>query len=135
MSLQFRILGPLDVVAEDGPVKLGGGKQQTVLGALLLQPNRVVSVDRLVEWVWGDDLPERNATLQVYVSNLRRILAPHAEPAGRAYIVTQRPGYLMDVDESELDLLRFADLRRDAEEAAASGELERASTLLRDALT
>ena len=133
MALQFRILGPLEVVTPEGPLKLGGAKQQTVLGTLLLEPNRVVSVERLIAWVWGDEMAERNATLQVYVSNLRRLLAPHAGD-GRSYVVTQRPGYLIHVDASELDALEFAQARGEAESALAAGDAEHAVGLLRRAL-
>jgi DNA-binding response OmpR family regulator len=55
--LEFRILGPLEVVREDGPVRLGSGKQRAMLAVLLLNANRVVSVDRLAEDLYGDEPP------------------------------------------------------------------------------
>src|ERR1043165_5208030 len=73
--MEFRVLGPLQVLDRNGPVTLGGPMQRAVLGALLLEPNRVVSMDRLIDRLWGDNPPSRaSGTLQAYVSNLRRAL-------------------------------------------------------------
>ena len=73
----FRILGPLEVLRSGRPVPLGGPRQRAVLALLLLQANRVVSVDRLVEDVWAGRAPESSiATLQTYVFHLRRALEP-----------------------------------------------------------
>jgi DNA-binding SARP family transcriptional activator len=134
VTLEFRILGPLDVVADGVSLKLGGAKQQVVLAALLHEPNRVVSVDRLIEWVWSDELAERNATLQVYVSNLRRLLAPLGAADERTFVVTRRPGYLFQVEPTELDSLHFETLRGDAATALQGGSLEEAAEKLRRAL-
>ncbi len=134
-SVEFRVLGPLELVVDHQPVKLGGAKQQLVLAALLLEPNRVVSVDRLVEWVWADENPERTSTLQVYVSNLRRLLAPVVDARGRALVVTQRPGYSVQVEPAELDSLRFDELRRAGEESLRSGAPAPATARFREALS
>src|ERR1700688_1866803 len=66
--MEFRILGPLEVVAEGRPLNLGGGKQRALLGILLLESRRVVPAERLLELVWAEDVPEtaRNV-LQVHV--------------------------------------------------------------------
>jgi len=135
MLVEFRVLGPLEVLADGAPLRLGGGKQQLVLAALLLEPNRVVSVERLIEWVWGDDdTTARNSTLQVYVSNLRRLLTPAAEASGRPFVVTQRPGYSLQIEGSELDSLRFEELRAAAERARHDGAPHEAVVHLRGAL-
>ena len=134
MTVQFRILGPLELVVDGDSVKLGGAKQQLVLAALLLEPNRVVSVDRLIEWVWSDDAPERASTLQVYVSNLRRVLTPMSAALGRQLIVTQRPGYSIEVEPNELDSLEFELLRRSGETSLRAGAPGDASQFLRSAL-
>jgi DNA-binding SARP family transcriptional activator len=99
--MDFRILGPLEVVADGQEVPLGGAKQRALLALLLLHPNRVVSRDRLIDELWETDPPETARTaLQVHVSHLRKAL-------GRDRIVTQAPGYLVRVEPDELDLERF----------------------------
>ena len=77
--MELRALGPLVVIDDDGrDVVLGGAKQRSVLGILLLSANRVVGVDRIVDDLWGDTAPARPAsTLQVYIHNLRKLLEPH----------------------------------------------------------
>ena len=70
MGYAFRILGPLKV---ENVSDLGGPKPRTLLARLLLDPNRVVTYDELIEAVWPDEPPQRaRHTLQVYVSSLRR---------------------------------------------------------------
>ena len=81
--MDFRILGPLEAVGESGTLPLGAAKQRAVLAVLLLHANRVVSRDRLVDAVWDADLPETATTaLQVYVSGLRKVLAPSGRDEG-----------------------------------------------------
>ncbi|MDO3635009.1 BTAD domain-containing putative transcriptional regulator [Mycolicibacterium arseniciresistens] len=113
--MHYRLLGPLQVVRAGAPVELGPPKQRAVLAVLLLAHGRVVSVDRLVDAVWGDDAPgSATAGLQAYISNLRRALRddPQASP-----IVRQPPGYFLDIDADSVDLAVFA--RRCAEVAGA----------------
>ncbi len=106
--LSCRILGGLSVEMDGVAVPLGGAKQQMVLGRLLLDPGRVVPTGSLVDWVWGEDAsPSAAATLQVYMSNLRRALAHAAAELDRQVLVTQRPGYLARVEPEELDVGRF----------------------------
>ena len=64
--MEFRLLGPLEVIADDGePVQLGGARPRAVLAMLLLHPNRVVSVDRLVDAVWGETPPASDLWLTI----------------------------------------------------------------------
>jgi DNA-binding SARP family transcriptional activator len=122
--MEFRILGPLEVVDQGANVKLGGSKQRSLLAFLLLNPNRAISRDRLIDELWGDRPPDTAATaIQVHVSQLRKAL-------GRDVIVTQTPGYLVRVRDGELDLERFE--RSVAE--AQSAPPETASALLTGAL-
>jgi len=100
--MQFRILGPLDVLGEDGlPVPLGGPRPRALLALLLLQPNRIVSTDRLIDGIWGESPPAsaQNA-LQVHVHALRNVL-------GADRLETRSPGYVVHVGEDELDVGRF----------------------------
>jgi DNA-binding SARP family transcriptional activator/streptogramin lyase len=102
ISMDFRILGALEVVSEGHPLPLGGGKQRALLALLLLHPNEAVSVDRLVDDLWGERPPPTAAkNVQVYVSHLRRAL-------GDDVIVTTPPGYAVRVAEGELDADRAA---------------------------
>ena len=96
--MEFRILGPVEAVADGGSVELGGGKLRTLLGLLALDANRVVSSERLIEALWGAAPPETATnTLQVYVSQLRRALR-EAEPGSERLLVTRRPGYELRVE-------------------------------------
>src|SRR5919198_5009786 len=119
--MEFRILGPLQVLDEGRELPLGGAKQRALLAVLLLDRNRVVSRDRLIDELWHTDPPETAPTaLQVYVSQLRKTL-------GRDLILTQPPGYLIRVGDGELDLHRFERLvaRARAEEPAQAARLLR----------
>ncbi len=100
--MEFRLLGPLEVIGDDGErVALGGPRPRAVLALLLLQPNEAVSVDRLIDGVWGATPPAsaQNA-LQVHVHALRSAL-------GAERILTRPPGYALRVDADELDVERF----------------------------
>src|SRR5262245_26726533 len=99
--MEFRILGPLEVLADGEPLSLGGTRQRAVLALLLTRPNETVSVDRLIDQLWSDEPPRTAAnTLQYYVSQLRKILGPDR-------IVTRAPGYTLRLEPDELDLDRF----------------------------
>jgi DNA-binding SARP family transcriptional activator/streptogramin lyase len=122
--MEFRILGPLEIVDDGRDVPLSGAKQRALLALLLLHANRVVSRDRLIDELWDTSPPETARTaLQVHVSQLRKAL-------GRERIVTQSPGYLVRVEPDELDLERFEHLLRGVERADSAGTAE----ALREAL-
>ncbi|MGH2630630.1 MAG: BTAD domain-containing putative transcriptional regulator [Actinomycetota bacterium] len=109
--MQFRVLGPLEVDAGDGPIPLGGPKQRAVLANLLVRANQLVPADTLIGEIWGEEPPERaRHTLQTYVSNLRRAL-------GDERLQGRSPGYILLVDPFDLDAARFDSLVRDAKEA------------------
>src|SRR5262245_43424195 len=102
--MEFRILGPLEVVADGAQLSLGGAQQRAVLALLLTRPNEVVSVDRLTHELWAGEPPRTAAnTLQYYVSRLRKLL-------GADRIETRPPGYAIRVEPGELDLERFEGL-------------------------
>ncbi len=131
--MDFRILGPLEVCAEQRALPLGGAKQRALLALLLLHRNEVVSVDRVIDSLWGEAPPPAAAkSVQVYVSRLRRLFGPHGPADSR--LVTRPPGYLLEAAPEETDLDRFEQLVEEARQAAASGEPAAAAAALRRAL-
>jgi DNA-binding SARP family transcriptional activator/tetratricopeptide (TPR) repeat protein len=128
--MRFGVLGPVEVW--DGPrrLALGGPQQRELLAVLLLNANRVVSVDRLVEHLWGTEPPATaRALLQGCVAGLRRALR-NAEP-GDQRLQTVAPGYRLRLVPGELDLDRFEEL---AEAAGAEPDPSRAAELMAEAL-
>ena len=124
--MEFRILGPLEVRDDDAVVEVPGAKRRALLAVLLLHANQVVSRDRLMDELWGDEQPESGVTaLQVAVSKLRKALGPAAPR-----LETRAPGYLLRIEPGELDLHRFEQLA----ESASGLEPERAAAKLREAL-
>ena len=113
---EFRLLGPLEAVVDGKPVHLAAAKPRALLALLLLNRNQVVSTDRLIDELWEDNPPATaTKTLQVYVSQLRKELGPDR-------LVTRPPGYLVHVDEGELDLERFEQLTADARKRLTDGD-------------
>ena len=134
--MEFRILGPLEVEAGGQTLALGGHKQRALLALLLTQANRVVSPDRLSEGLWGDTPPHTAAaTIQVYVSQLRKLLEPHRDPGGAYKILISRSrGYLLRVDSNEFDLYRFEQLKAAGSSALDAGDAEAAADWFQQAL-
>ena len=104
----FGILGPLEVLRSGRAVSLGGPRQRAVLAVLLLQANRVVSVDRLVEDVWAGHAPEASVTsLQTYVFHRRRARDPGRPRGGAGEVLATRDrGYLLQLSRERLDAAR-----------------------------
>lgn len=128
MTLEFRILGPLEVRRDGARVALGGPRQRAVLALLLTRANATVPRDRLVDELWPDDPPASVVNvLQTYVSHLRKEL-----PAGR--LATRPPGYALEVAPGELDLHRFEALAEAGRAALAAGDAAGAAEALRGAL-
>ncbi len=103
-TVEFRILGPIEVEDNGLKLDLGGLRERALLARLLLSANRVVSADRLADDLWsGNPPPHSMATLRVYISRLRRALGPRA-----GVLLTQAPGYRLNVTGDQLDSVRFA---------------------------
>jgi DNA-binding SARP family transcriptional activator len=129
---EFRILGPLEVLAASRQLELGGTRQQTVLAMLLLNANAVVSVGRLEEAIYGEDLPPTSrAQAMIAVSALRRLLAEHDKDAT---ISRRAQGYALQIGDGRLDALRFTALVTAARTAHEAGDLSVATASYRDAL-
>ena len=118
--MEFRILGSLEVLADGRPVPLGGARQRAVLAILLLHRGEVVSVDRIVDELWGERPPDTaTKTVQVYVSRLRKAL-------GEGALVTRGGGYALEVDADQVDADRFERLAAEGREALDARRCPRA---------
>src|SRR3989442_7744133 len=127
-NIEFRILGPLEVIAHGRALELGGPKQRRLLALLVLSAGRVVSVDRLVDGIWNGRPPANpENALQVRVSNVRKVLGPHV-------VLTRAPGYMLDVTVDAVDARRFERLAREGRLALGRGDAALAAECLREAL-
>jgi ABC-type transport system substrate-binding protein/DNA-binding SARP family transcriptional activator/streptogramin lyase len=130
--VEFRILGPLEVRADGLPVPIGGPRQRALLALLLLNADRAVSRDQLIDELVADGASENvDHVLNVQISRLRKTLAAH--PDGAERIIVNPPGYLLHVRAGELDLHRFEGLVADGRRALEAGEVERAAETFRAA--
>jgi predicted ATPase/DNA-binding SARP family transcriptional activator len=119
--VRLRILGPLQVEDESGPVAVGGPKPRTLLAVLLVAGGEVVPADRLVDALWGDTPPaEARTALRAYASRLRGVLGAAAPLRYRP------PGYCLSLDAASLDAAEFERLVGSARAAAAAGDHGRA---------
>ncbi|WP_066370013.1 AfsR/SARP family transcriptional regulator [Herbidospora mongoliensis] len=118
--MEFRLLGPVEVLDRSDAVPLGGVKPRTLLAALLLENGHVVPTTRLIDVVWPDDPPDSaRATLQTYVKTLRRSFSRYGSAE---VILTRAPGYLTQVPDGSLDTARFHDLVTRSRKAATPQE-------------
>lgn len=133
--MEFRILGPTEVLSSGQPLSLGGSKQRALLGMLLLHANEVVSTDRLIDELWsGEGGDEPVKALQVAVSRLRKALEPGRSGDGDSgVVVTRSPGYELRVDAERLDATRFQALMDEGRQALGS-DPEAARAKLAEAL-
>src|SRR5215475_5350103 len=98
--MEFRVLGPLEIVEGSRPLLVSGARERALLAILLIHAGEVVAADRLIEELWGSEIPGNPANaLQVVVSRVRKALA---DPAGAGRLVTRKPGYLLDVRQDEV---------------------------------
>ena len=135
MRAGIRVLGPLEAEVEGARADLGGPLQRAVLALLLMERGRVVSVDRMIDQLWrGEPPPRAIASLQAYVSNLRRILEPgRARRAQARILVSAPPGYAVRLPDEAVDAWRFESLLTAARKDAP-GQPERARQELEQAL-
>lgn len=131
--MQMRLLGPLIVEAGGAQATLGGRQRRAVLALLVLAEGRVVSVDALIEALWGERPPATAAnTVQVHVSALRKALATLGDE--RETIVRDGAGYRLALPSDSLDHVRFAELSAEGEELLAHGDAGRARSVFVEAL-
>ena len=127
--MEFRILGPLEVEAAAGEIRLGGPKQRALLALLLLHANEVVPTARLIDLLWSDSPPaDADKALQIHVSRLRSAL-------GDLDVLRTRPGgYVLAVDAGGFDLFRFEELAAEGRRLLAQGDAAAARGALAAAL-
>ena len=116
------------------PVRLGGAKQKALIAVLLLHAGEVVSSDRLIDELWGESPPaDAHTALQAHISRLRKLLEPDhgGEPE---LLLTRAPGYVLSIDDDQLDLRRFEALVADGRALLVRDEPERAAERVRAAL-
>jgi DNA-binding SARP family transcriptional activator/tetratricopeptide (TPR) repeat protein len=129
--MRFRILGPLEVWTGQDWAGIGAPKWRSILAALLLNPGQVVSTDRLIAELWGEDPPGSAPNLlSVYVLRLRRLLG---DPEGRV-LATRAPGYQLRLEPDDLDALSFEELVAQGRQSLAAGDPRRAAHVLAEAL-
>jgi DNA-binding SARP family transcriptional activator/ABC-type branched-subunit amino acid transport system substrate-binding protein len=129
-------LGPLEVVSDGGPVRLTALKQRALLALLLIDCNRVVPAELLIEALWPDQPSENRAgSLQVLISQLRRTLEPdRIRGSSSTILVTAPGGYELRVQDDALDARRFERLSEEGRRALGAGNAERARRELESGL-
>ncbi|TDC34667.1 AfsR/SARP family transcriptional regulator [Kribbella albertanoniae] len=132
MRTRYGVLGPLEVWQGERLLPIGGPQQKALLAILLMNANKVVSTDRLVEYLWGPRPPSTaRSLLQGCISQLRRALRPDGASVVEHPLATRPPGYAFRVEEGQLDLLVFEQLVRTA---AGVADAARRTQLFADAL-
>jgi DNA-binding SARP family transcriptional activator len=128
--MEFRVLGPLEVEVGGQLLPLRGRRQRALLALLLLSANEVVPDDRLLEDLWGDELPgSGRAALRVRVSQLRKALG-----GAGASLLTRPPGYVLRVEPDSVDARLFERLLSEGRRQLAEGASALAAMTLREAL-
>lgn len=133
-SVDFRILGRLEVRSGGETLALGAHKQRSLLALLLINANDVVSTDRILDELWGEDAAGKQNALWVYVSQLRSVLEPERAPRAESSLLLSRsPGYVLRVDPDQVDARRFERLLGEGR-ALLEGDPRAASLVLGEAL-
>ncbi|HZC27371.1 MAG TPA: BTAD domain-containing putative transcriptional regulator, partial [Actinopolymorphaceae bacterium] len=133
--MQVSVLGPLEVRDDHGrPLEVGGSRLRALLVRLALEPGRVVTVDALIDSLWGQAPPSGAVNaLQSLVSRLRRVFADGKEPGSAGVVESRSIGYRLCVEPNQVDAHRFERLAATGRRALAAGRAVEASTLLREA--
>lgn len=138
--LHYRLLGPVELLRDGEPCTPAALKIRALLAVLLLHANESMSAERLIDELWQVDPPRSAAaTLQLYVSDLRRVLdhahADTGRPPGRHPVLPSRPaGYELSVQPGELDLHRFRELAAEGRDRVAAGLCAEAGAAFTEAL-
>jgi DNA-binding SARP family transcriptional activator len=127
-DIQFRVLGPVELLRDGEPLALGGNTTLALLAGLLTSPNRVVPAGRIIEWLWDGRQPDHpRAALHNGVSRLRRLVGP-------GFLSTHGGGYCLHAHVGNLDLLAFDQLRAAARGAISRGAVAEAMKAMDEAV-
>jgi len=127
-------LGPLEVRDRGRPLSVRGSRPRALLALLALNAGRVMTAERLITLLWGDEPPPSAANaLQVHVSALRRVLEPHGPPY--RLLVSDRSGYSLKVNPDQVDFARFEESVDRGHQALKRGEVAECAQLLGQAIT
>jgi adenylate cyclase len=131
-DLDFRLLGPIEIVLAGTEIPLRASKVRQLLSLLVLHRDQVMSVDRLADELWEGNPPESaTAALRVHISRLRKLLST----AGQEGLLVTRPtGYQLSISDDAVDVVRFERLAAHGRDALASGNSEAAADIMRRAL-
>jgi len=122
--MEYRILGPVEVRRQGQAIALGGAKQRALLAVLLTQPNVVVAIDRLTELLWRQDAPPTaEHAIEVYISQLRRVLEPDGVPYRT--LIRGAGGYQLQINPTDLDAAQFEELVEGAQQLEPKDALPR----------
>ena len=134
-GMEFRILGPLEVVVDGAVVSPGGSTTKALLALFLIHPNQIISPDRIIEALWPDNEPTGTLkALRFHIWKLRTALEPDRSKGGEGRILlTKAPGYLLQVEPEQLDAVRFERAVQNAR-ARLLQDPEAASSALTEAL-
>src|SRR5256885_17124977 len=107
--MEFRLLGPVELLAAAGPVELGTPRERHVVGVLAAEAGRLVPVATLIERVWGPEAPAgARATLRVYLSHIRKVIdKANSDSDHPATLVRRAGGDLLPIDAPHVDLPPF----------------------------
>lgn len=131
-KIDVTLFGPVAATVGGDVVRLGGPKQTALFALLALTPGKVVSSERIIDGLWGEEPPETAAaTVQVFVSKLRKALGA-ATPGGEAVIVTRSPGYVLDDAAVATDVDAFRRQITEARNQKELGNLTKVDGLLRE---
>jgi DNA-binding SARP family transcriptional activator len=134
--MDFRILGPLEVLDEGRTITLRGARLRALLALLLVHANETLSTERLIDELWGERPPAGAAkTVQMQISRLRKTLAGEGSDGPAGVVVTRERGYELRLDPDRLDSRRFERLVVEGRSELAGGHPRRAVSALEEALS
>jgi len=109
--VEYQILGPIEVLESGRPLDIGSRQQRALLAILLMNANRVVTKERILDDLWRNEPHGKERTLWVYVSRLRAVLDPDRQAGGKSNVLATRDhGYILNVDRADIDADRFEEL-------------------------
>ena len=127
--MEVLLLGPLEVRDRGRALTVPGSRPRALLALLALNAGRVMPAQRLIELLWGDDVPRSAANaLQVHISTIRKVLEPRGQPYRT--LLSDGSGYVLKIDPDQLDCAQFEQLVDQGHKALKRGEVALSTQLL-----